>query len=115
MKNWNDIYKLPLHLAKYGTWVYDAESNFVFQFEILHDYTREEVIDILNGLLEPKVKHKSIHKDGFIYDDVGEIMITIRGWGNLRGVGAHNLSGEEAANIQDTFANWIVERLNRKQ
>ena len=36
----------------------------------------------------------------------------IRGWGNLTGAGAHNLSVEEAANIQDTFADFIVERLN---
>ena len=27
-------------------------------------------------------------------------------------IGAHNLPVEEAANIQDTFADFIVERLN---
>jgi len=40
--------------------------------------------------------------------------ILIRGWGNLTGTGAHNLKEEEAANIQDTFAEYIVEQLNRR-
>ena len=40
---------------------------------------------------------------------IGHKLILIRGWGNLTGAGAHNLSVEEAANIQDTFADFIVE------
>ena len=36
----------------------------------------------------------------------------IRGWGMLTGIGAYNLPAEEAAQIQDDFANYCVQMLN---
>ena len=35
----------------------------------------------------------------------------IRGWGNLTGVGAYNLNGDYATKIQDTLAEYIIEKL----
>ena len=29
------FYKQPFHKAKYGSWIYDSQGNFVFQFETL--------------------------------------------------------------------------------
>lgn len=41
-------------------------------------------------------------------------IILIRGWGMLTGVGGYNLSADKAAEIQDVFANYCVEMLNKK-
>jgi hypothetical protein len=46
----------------------------------------------------------------FYYDN--EFVFTIRGWGHLTSPGGRNLSMDEAANIQDDFAQWILETLN---
>jgi len=45
---YKDIYQLPLHKPKYGSWVYDEKSNFVFQFERQYD----EKGDYAEGWLE---------------------------------------------------------------
>jgi hypothetical protein len=47
-------------------------------------------------------------------DGVERECILIRGWGNLTGVGSYNLDGEYAAKIQDTLAEYIVEKLKNK-
>lgn len=119
MKTFRDIYKLPLRKS-HGTWVYDDAHNFVFQFEPKYskgNYAdgwidfEKKVLNKINGGKE-NFERKFVHKDGeIIYNDYH--VITIRGWGNLTGVGGHNLPPEEAANIQDTFADFIIEQLNK--
>lgn len=120
MKTFRDIYKFPLHKDKYGTRVYDDAHNFVFQFEpkyVKGNYAdgweefEKKVLDKINGE-EEIFGGKFIHKDGNVFHGNNHV-ITIRGWGNLTGVGGHNLPPEEAANIQDTFADFIVEQLNK--
>lgn len=115
INDWKDIYKLPLHRAKYGSWVYDTESNFVFEFEeFKSDTDRNIVIDILNGTEITKPKHTYFYnqEDQYIYQkETMKPVILIRGWGNLTGTGAHNLDADIAAKIQDTFAEWIVSNL----
>ena len=116
MKNWNDIYELPLHQDEYGTWVYDNKSNFVFQFEKVNENNRKDILDILNGVREPEsIDHVFTYEDRYIVMDGEREIILIRGWGNLTGTGAHNLPSEEAANIQDTFAAWIIEKLTKTE
>jgi len=54
------FYNRPFHRAEYGTWVYDAKSNFVFQFENEYDdkgryidrikELQQEIIFSLNAL-----------------------------------------------------------------
>jgi hypothetical protein len=126
MKTYKDIYKFPLQKSKFISWVYDKKSNFVFQFEpkfINGDYAEgwkefeQKVIDCLNSKTPLKTINKSnfIHKNGEIFAVQGENkahIITIRGWGNLTGIGGHNLPSEDAANIQDTFAEFIINTLN---
>lgn len=112
--SFRDLYQFPFHQAEYGTWVYDANSNFIFQFEFRGEGTQKKCIDILNGdLLEYKGQDVE-HKDGMITVD-GIPFILIRGWGNLTGVGAYNLDGDYAGKIQDTLAEYIVEKLGGKE
>ena len=114
--SFRDLYQFPFHQAKYGSWVYDANSNFIFQFEIDNKETREKAVAILNGEFESNKDNKFVHEDGMIYlekDGERKEFILIRGWGNLTGVGAYNLDGEYAGKIQDTLAEYIIEKLNK--
>jgi uncharacterized protein with ACT and thioredoxin-like domain len=114
MKNWTDVYKLPLKLDEYGTnYVYDSKNQFVFQFEIEDKRVIKDILDKLNGKNLPILSMVNFTHDKGEIRIYGHLLIIIRGWGNLTGTGALNLSEEDAANIQDTFAEWIVETLNR--
>ena len=111
MKTYKDVYQLPLE-ENHG-WIYDQKGNFVFQFMIDNGKTEQKILDVING----KENFKNLdlvfkHEQGRIVDKSGLPIILIRGWGNLTGTGAMNLSVEEASNIQNTFASFIVERLN---
>lgn len=113
MKTYKDIYKFPLYQETGDNWVRDAISQFVFQFESDDKIIESQILRILNGESTPKSPYNVVHEDGLIfYKETGEPLILIRGWGNLTGIGAHNLPPEEAANIQDTFAEFIVNKLN---
>jgi hypothetical protein len=111
IKTYKDVYQLPLE-DSHG-WIYDQKRNFVFQFMIDDEKTEQKILDVINGKENFKNFHLSFyHEKGIIKDNKDREIILIRGWGNLTGTGAMNLSTEEASNIQDTFANFILERLN---
>lgn len=114
MKEWNEVYELPLKIWGAGR-VHDNKGQFVFQFEVNPiDDSNKHCVEILNGTMELKNDLKIYHKEGYIY--VEEIpYILIRGWGNLTGIGGHHFSEEQAAHIQDGFANWIVNKLTFNQ
>lgn len=131
MKNYKDIYELPLKPANRGSWVYDQKGNFVFQFEPKFDEKgsfekgwkdfEQVVINCINGDSKIDMPHATfIHRSGEILiqynnpDQPESHVMTIRGWGNLTGIGGHNLPAEEAANIQDTFAEFLVNKLNER-
>jgi hypothetical protein len=107
-----DLYQFPFHQAKYGTWVYDLNSNFIFQFEKVDKDSREKFIQIMNDELTEYKRQDVTSKDGDIFID-GKHFITIRGWGNLTGGGAYNLDGDYAAKIQDTLLEYIVEKIKK--
>lgn len=113
MKTYKDVYMLPLHVSH--DWVRDEKHQFVFQFEdaVRSDNVQRQILGIINGYGKPSTQHHFIHENGYISEG-GKNYILIRGWGNLTGTGGHNLSVEEAANIQDTFAEFIVNQLNQK-
>lgn len=129
MKTYKDIYVFPLHKIDSTSWVYDANNNFVFQFESKYDSNgnnlkkwldfEDKIIDCLNGHILMDYNGIFTFKDGEIYcqktnnENIVHI-ITIRGWGNLTGIGAHNLTSDEASNIQDTFTLFIINELNKK-
>ena len=70
---------------------------------------------MING--KRKIKDKNIsftHEDGYIITNSSEKIILIRGRGNLTSVNCLNLSLEDAANVQDTLAEYIVTKLNER-
>ncbi len=119
MKTFKDVYKFPFVKDKFiPTKINDSNSNGNFVFEFLFD-SKEKIdltLSVINGdttfeSLDLKFFRKGVH----IYGVNSRIpYIRIRGWGNLTGIGAMNLSAEEAANIQDTLADYIVEQLNKR-
>lgn len=113
--SFRDLYKFPFHQAKYGSWVYDANSNFIFQCEFSGESPRKNAISILNGERIPSKENTLRNNEGMIQvlkEDKWIDAFLIRGWGNLTGVGAYNLDGNYAAKIQDTLAEYIVEKLS---
>ena len=120
MKAFKDLilYELPFKKSNLLSWVYDKNDNFIFQFDTedksLIDYT----IKKLNGEnIEPKTKYKLIEVSTIeiqikIEDKEPESFITIRGWGNLTGIGGYNLSSDKAIEIQKSLYDYIIERLN---
>lgn len=123
MKTFKDVYDFPFKLDSYIGWVYDANENFAFEFEIASKEARKKFLNVINSTTREVSQHAGhfYHKDGYIYNgnlqdsnDNDIAIILIRGWGNLTGTGGMNLPAEEAANIQNTLAEYIVRQLNKK-
>jgi hypothetical protein len=120
-----EFYTRPFH--KYYSRISDKKSNFVFQFETRFDSKgdyaegelelQDKVLDSLNSK-----EHKPIPELNLIVQPIDPIsiyngdrpFITIRGWGNLTGVGAHNFHPEKATKIQDNFRDWLIYKLTIK-
>lgn len=124
------FYTRPFHQSKYGGWVYDAKSNFVFQFDEEEKYgengeyldevkqLREEIIFNLNSLDDESISELELsvnQNDPTKILNKGKLLITIRGWGNLTGIGGYNFDGDKAAKIQDDFRDWIIYKLTKKE
>lgn len=114
--SFKDLYKFPFRDSGYS-WVYDANGNFIFQFETDNKETIDKCLAIINGDSLSAKENAFVHDGGVIYLVVGNDrrpLILIRGWGNLTGSGAYNLNGEYASKIQDTLAEYIVEKLTKQ-
>lgn len=120
-----NFYKQPFRLCPYSDWVYDANNNFVFQFE--SEYTPQgqevegtqelykQIIDSLNSEEKVNITNFNLKKSDNLSQTLtlnNRILIIIRGWGNLTGVGAHNFNEHKAAKIQDDFEEWLLYKLN---
>ena len=113
-KTFRDVYQLPFHRRTLvDAWIYDEGNNFCFQFEKYRDELNILLLQVING--DRYLENENLtfhHKDGEIIDNNGNHLITIRGWGNLTSPNCLGFSPEEAANIQDTLADYIVHQLN---
>lgn len=126
-----NFYTRPFRLDPYGSgWVYDAKGNFIFQFDEENEFNnkghytfgikefRTRVIKSLNSL-----NHEFIDDCEFTINSDsqieilknGKLFITIRGWGNLTGIGGYNFSEEKASKIQDDLRDWIIYKLTKIQ
>lgn len=110
--SFTQIYELPLRQDKRSHWVYDQKGNFVFQFETDDRILREGLMMIINGEMDAVAKDVRLYR-GEVYID-NESVITIRGWGNLTGVGAYALTEAIAGRVQDTFGEYLVNKLTKK-
>lgn len=124
-KDWTECYKLPLHFALYGIYAFDADggmalSCFNYKYDERGNYMAGEterikhIVDIINGEkpsdFEPEWELDENKTCQINYK--GEFQFLVRGWGHLTGCGGLNLPGELAAEMQDGFINYILDRLN---
>ncbi len=124
-----NFYNQPFHQAKYGSWVYDASSNFVFQFDEENKFDekgnynvgirelREKILLSINSLDHEPIKELKLTVNPINPIEIfnhGSLYITIRGWGNLTGIGGYNFNEEKAITIQDDFRDWLIYKLSEK-
>lgn len=115
MKTFKEVYKMPfLKLDRTG-WVYDDQNNFIFQFEDVNAHKQALILDVVNGKSKLENPYFSVsYSNGEILTNKGYHLITIRGWGNLTSPNCLGFSYEEAANIQDTLGEFLVEMINKR-
>ena len=108
------FYTRPFKMYEYGSQVYDAKDNFVFEFEKgVSKELQKEVIFSLNALdNEPINELKLSFLDAIEILNDGQKFICIRGWGNLIGTGGYHFSEEKATKIQDDFRDRIICKLS---
>lgn len=110
--NWSDVWKGKFQMGSYGTYVWN-EDSMVLMFLTPNLVLRQEILGVLNGG-EYKGKRRFAYlKQYIISDEPRELVLMIRGWGHLTGVGGLNLTPEEAARIQDEFGSYIIDKLNK--
>lgn len=125
MEEFKQYYKFPLKMREFTTSKVLTQDNkmafdWLFPWGEKYDNVKQRHLDKINGLESnvPKEGVTYIHDDGRIiakFEDGSECKIAlIRGWGMLIGVGGHNLPADKAAEIQDAFADYCVEMLNKK-
>jgi hypothetical protein len=122
-EDFKNYYKFPLKMWKdFSTKVFTQENNMAFDWLLpwgeKYDGAKKRHLDKINGLPSdvPKMGVTYYHKDGKIIakiDGRNDLPIAlIRGWGMLTGPGGYHLPEEKAAEIQDAFADYCIERLN---
>lgn len=125
MEEFKKYYKFPLKMWEDWTCkVFTQENEMAFDWLIPYDEKYDDVkqrhLDKINGLESnvPKDGVTYVHDEGRIIvklDDGTEFKIAlIRGWGMLTGPGGYHLPEDKAAEIQDAFADYCVEMLNKK-
>lgn len=124
MEKFKEYFKFPLQMdSEFEIKVFTADKRMAFDWLIsMPREAKEKIVALINGEkpLIPKVKKKWRHESGVIYCRFLEgvninkeyKVLRIRGWGMLTGIGAYNLPLEEAAIIQDSFAEYCVNMLN---
>lgn len=111
--SFTDVYTFPFKNI-HTSWVYDSQDNFIFEFCTDSKQTREKFLSILNNTVTDYNRHDARYVDGFIelkHLDEWVRFILIRGWGSLTSNGGYNLSGEYASKIQDSLAEYIIDKL----
>ena len=125
MEEFKKYIKFPLKMWEHFTGkVFTQENNMAFDWLLpwgeKYDNLKQRHLDKINGLESnvPKEGITYVHKKGRIIaqmDDGSELGIAlIRDWGMLTGPGGYHLPEAKAAEIQDAFADYCVEMLNKK-
>lgn len=96
----------PFHLW-IANWVYDRRGEFCFEIHNCIDSVAREIVAILNGESERRIKNLSIDGCNLVYN--WKYIIVVRGWGRL--VGKYKLSEQEAVEKQYSFAKELLKQL----
>lgn len=109
-------YKMPLLPDEYGVYVWTYNHKMALDWIAdIDEFDKERIVEQVNYPIDVEWEYEK----AFEYDGNGNILyntrplLRVRGWGMLTVVGGYNLSAQDAARIQDEFATFIVEQLNR--
>lgn len=106
--NFLDVFQRPFRAE--DAYIYSA-NGVISLMAIYCDRYPEQLTSrtaqVLNGESKPKPGADIATDNGEIYINGTPVMV-IRGWGHLTGRGGLALPEEEAAAIQDDFAQWVV-------
>ena len=109
--DWQKVYVRPFkNDENCEIYVRDANNHTVFNKCERNEELFTKILNKLNGSSNEKIPVS--HSGGYILMNDRRILL-IRGWGRLTGLGGFNLDSDEACEVQDDFANWIVETLNK--
>ena len=113
-----EFYKLPFSDKYKCGYIYDANSNFIFQFETYDTNIYNEILNHLNSDKLSTECNFRLHPDDPICiqmkNDKGWTdIITIRGWGSLTGKGGYDLHPDKAIELQDSLVKWLLYKLNK--
>lgn len=110
---WEEVYKLPLQCNMYcPSIVFDSNNNHALDILTDDDEFVKEIIDVLNGMSDKKFE---IIEQRPTKIKLQNATIVIRGWGHLIGTGGLHLPEEEAAQIQDSFQEWVANKLKKNR
>lgn len=107
MEEFKKYYKFPLKYDGHG-YIWTSDNRMALQ-SFISDNDTQTIVDILNDRVKKKCNAR--FEDGYIVIN-GYKCLLVRGWGMLTGIGAYNLKIDNAAKIQDEFANWCVNKLS---
>lgn len=110
---WKDAYTPPFKDC-YGICIKDSKGRMVANFLTTSEENRSRIIGILNGKLKSEALVPFSRQNQHIYYGPHKILL-MRGWGYLTGIGGLNLDEETAAQIKDSMADYIVDKLNNKK
>ena len=121
MEEFKKYYKFPLKMQKhFYSEVFTQENNIAFDWLLPYSEKcndlKEKLLSKINGE-DINIEKTFFYKEGCIYarGEVIDVKVAlIRGWGMLTGVRGYNLPADKATEIQDAFANYCVEILNKK-
>jgi hypothetical protein len=115
--NWREVYQLPLfYYGDNNVWSNNGTAALTF-FDKDCDYNDmnnfiNKIVNKLNGDSSIKFDKTFTIRNNIHIHYNGIFSFSIIGWGKLIGECGYNISLDEASEIQENFANWILNTLN---
>lgn len=116
MEEFKKYYKFPLkHDSDYRIKIMTDDYGMALDWLVdIADHLKDSLLNALNGKLDKwNPSGKFTLDKGYIYYNNKKILC-VRGWGRLTGTGGYHFPEDKAAEIQDAFAEYCVEMLNKK-
>lgn len=116
MEEFKKYYKFPLkHDSEYRIKIMTDDYGMALDWLVdIADHLKDALLDALNDKQDKwNPSNEFTLSRGYIYYGKTRILC-VRGWGRLTGTGGYHLPEDKAAEIQDAFADYCVEMLNKK-
>ena len=123
MEDFKNYYKFPLKMDDdFTIKVFTQDNRMAFDWTLptskRYDNIKKQLLNKINGLecTLPYIPEHYADEIDIMYKhpDGDKRIAVVRGWGMLTGTGGYNLDTDKAAEIQDAFAQYIVDMINKK-